>query len=300
MRPITPQPGYTEADVVAALVSGQFIYADCITFIPKTGPKLRYTTAQKMVTVVPIGEVGRQSYTTEVLVEGLKTKNTLGTDVDEQEVTLTYPDSPVYQASMTWAQALLKGRLDGALVVRDRYIALSWDSPWLGGMPMFMGLVSTLNGVGDMSATMNVKSNLILLNRQAPAYLWEASCKNTWGDSGCGVDQGAWSVLAAIGASPTRSVIPWSGATDDYNSGKIHIVGGDSVTRVRTIARVAGGDLYLAFPLDYDPTAGDSFIAFPGCTRTNDATHGCPKYWGSAWPSHFAGVPFIPVAETAV
>lgn len=300
MRTITPQPGYAEADVEAALASGQFVYADCVTFIPKYGSKLRYTTAQRPVTVVPIGEVGRQTYTTEVLISGLKTKNTIGTDVDEQELDLSYPDSLVYQGALTWAQALQLGRLDGALVVRDRYIATAWGQPWLGGFPLFMGLVSTLNAVGDQSAQMNVKSNLVLLNRQAPAFLWETNCKNTWGDPGCGINQGDWSVLATIEAGSTRSILKWSPADANYNLGKIHIVGGDSITRVRTIARTSAGELFLALPLDFDPVTGIDFIAFPGCPRTDDATYGCPKYWGADWVNHFKGIPFIPVAETAV
>lgn len=308
MRPITPQPGYVGADVTAALESGQFVYADCFTIFPRVGSPLRYTTAQQDVSVVPVGEVSRQTYSARsVLIRGLRVKNNLGVEVDEQEVELNYPDSLEYQGSLTWAQALLQGRLDGASIRRDRYIAERWgqgaavDTLWLGGMPMFLGLVSALNKVGRQSATVNVKSDLILLNRQAPAFLWEPNCKNTWGDTACGVNQGTWAEAATInGGTPSRTVIPWTGSGPEFNLGKIHIENGDSVTRVRTIARATATELYLAYPLDFDPVALAAFVAYPGCTRTDDATYGCPKYHGVSWVNKFKGFPFIPVAETGI
>lgn len=302
MRPVYPQPGFVEADTVAALATGQFVYMDCYTIIPIRGDPLRYTTAQFDESVVSVGGITRDIYIggRQVIITGLRVKNNLGVEVDEQEVNMSYPAEPVYQASLTWAQALLQGRLDGASIRRDRYIATAWGQPWLGGMPMFQGVVSTLNKVGRMSATVNVKSDLINLTKQAPPWLWIASCKNRWGDPACGVDQSVWAVPAIAGASPTRSVIPWASASTDYNRGKIHISNGDSVTRVRTISRATATELYLAYPLDFDPVAGMEFTAYPGCTRDDNVTTGCPKYHGVDWRSKFKGFPFIPVAETAL
>jgi len=302
MRPITPQPGYIEADTVAAMESTQFVYADCFTIFPKVGSPLRYTTAQQNIHVVPVGEISRQTfYADTVLIRGLRVRNNLGVEVDEQEIQVDYPSTIAYQGALTWSQALLQGRLDGASIRRDRYIATNWGQPWLGGFPMFLGLVSSLNKVGRQTATINVKSDLVLLNRQAPAFLWEPNCKNTWGDQACGVIQADWAVNTTIdGGTPSRTVIPWTGAGPDYSLGKIHIENGDSVTRVRTIARATSSELYLAYPLDFDPSSGDPFVAYPGCTRTDDATHGCPKYHGVGWVEKFKGFPFIPVAETGI
>lgn len=307
MRTITAQPGFTVEEVEAVMDSGQFIYTDCFTIIPKVGSPLRYTNQQRDVSVVPVGELVRQTYLGNVvLIKGLRVKTSLGTEVDEQQIDLSYPDTEVYQAALTWAQALLQGRLDGALVRRDRYIAEDYgrgpgsSTRWMGGFPMFLGLVSTLNTVGRQSAVLSVKSNLVLLNRQAPAHLWEPNCKNTWGDPACGVNQGAWAVAGTVGVGSTRNFLAWSSASTDYNLGKVHIENSDSVTRVRTVARATSSGLYLAYPLDFDPMVGLEFMAYPGCSRTNDPTTGCPKYWGVDWKDHFAGYPFIPVAETAV
>lgn len=308
MRPITPQPGYTEADVLAVMNSGQFVYVDCFTFIPKIGDALRYTNGQQNVTVVPIDDIERQTYFgNQVLIRGLRVRNNLGIEVDEQQIEMSYPNTMLYQAMLTWPQALLQGRLDGASIRRDRYVAAAFGNDgnggtlWLGGFPMFLGLVSSLTSVGRQSATVNVKSDLVLLNRQAPAFLWEPTCKNTWGDPACGVDQAAWVVHDVLGASPTRTVLPWAASSTDYNQGKIHIENGDSVTRVRTVARATATELYLAYPLDFDPVAGMAFAAYPGCSRTDDATTGCPKYHGDpGWRDKFKGFPFTPVAETGI
>lgn len=307
MRPITPQTGHTQQEVIDAMDSGQFVYADCYTIEPLVGIVMRYTTAQRRVTVQPLGEVMRQNFeANEILIKGLRVRNNLGVEVDEQSLTISYPSTPIYQNYLTWPFALMTGRLDGGHIKRDRFIAKEWGTgpgrrtDWLGGFPMFRGLISTINQVGRQSATIQVKSDLVLLNTQMPQFLWEPTCKNTWGDPICGVDQSDWSSIETIDAPPTRSIIPWSGADQNYNQGKIHIDNGDSVVRIRTISRVDAGNLYLSFPLDFDPFNGQQFTVYPGCPKTTDATYGCPKYHGVDWPKRFKGFPFTPVAETAL
>ncbi len=308
MRTVTPQPGYTESQVLAVINSGQFVYADCYTISPIVGDKLRYTNTQQDMSVVSVGGVDRHIYVGSrvLVISGLLVKSSVGVEVDQQVVTLSYPNTDIYQASLSWPQALLQGRLDGATISRDRYFAETYgDGPagntnWMGGCPMFRGLVSTLSTVGRQSATVNVKSNLIWLNRQAPSKLWDSNCTNVWGDLACGVVQADWAVEGFVETGSTRSVINWSSSSTDYNQGKVHISNGDDVTRVRTVARADATHLYLAYPLDFDPADGLHFTAYPGCSRTDDATTGCPKYHGVDWPTKFKGAPFIPVAETAV
>lgn len=301
MRTITPQPGHTEAEVIAALESGQFVYADCYTIEPLQGDKIRYTNYQQPVSVVPVGEVMGVTYRSNgLIIAGLRVKMATGIEVDEQQLQIDYASTTLYQNDLPWPQALLQGRLDGATIRRDRYISAGPGQPWLGGFPWFAGLVSNLSTVGRQSASMNVKSNLVLLNIQMPRDLWEANCKNTWGDPACGVTQSLWAVTATVGSSPTRTFLPWTGGDATYALGKVNIDNGDSTTRVRTISRADGTGLYLSYPLDFDPVAGMTFTAYPGCSRTDDATYGCPKYHGVDWPKRFKGFPFVPVAETAV
>lgn len=299
MRTITPQPGFTVEDTEEALASGQFVFADCYTIMPKTGDYPRYTTAQQDVSVVSVGGITRHTYRSRVvLISGLRVKASVGINVDEQEVSLKYPENDTaYQNQLSWPQALLQGRLDGARIQRDRYIATRWGAPWLGGFTLFSGLVSSLNSVGRSEGTVSVKSDLVLLNVQMPRDLWEANCKNTWGDAACGITQNDWAEVGTVGPAPTRTYLPWTSSSSDFALGKIHIANGDSVTRVRTISRADASGLYLSYPLDFDPLEGLEFTAFPGCNRTKDR---CPFFHGVDWPTRFKGFPFIPVAETAV
>lgn len=298
MRTIIPQPGYTAEQVHQVMQSRQFVYADCFTIVPKQGDPMRYTTFQRHVSVVGILEESRVTYLgNRVLIKGLRVKASVGVEVDEQELSVDFTDQPQYQNDLTWSRALLLGRLDGAKIRRDRFIQ-DHDGKWCGGFRMFSGLVSTLRDVGRQSATINVKSDLVLLNVQSPRDLWEANCKNTLGDPLCGIDLPSLRVVATTGANPTRSFLPWTGASDDYALGKIHVGIGDDTTRIRTVSRVANGGLYLSYPLDFDPYEGMLFDAYPGCNRTKER---CPRFHGSTeWVKRFKGFPYIPVAETAV
>ena len=298
MRTITAQPGYTATQVEDVIATGQFAYADCFTIIPKQGDYLRYTNYQKDVTVVPVDDIALQTYLSNtVIVKGLRTKSSIGSEVDQQQLQLDYPDSLLYHTQLSWAKALLYGRLDGARVMRDRYIAEAPGKPWMGGFPMYRGLVANLSSVGRQSATMNVKSDLILLDVQMPRDLWEANCKNTWGDVNCGVNQAVWAVIGTVSGTPTRTFIPWTSSSTEYSLGKLTIANGDGTTRVRTISSADGTGLYLTYPLDFDPVAGMQFTAYPGCNRTKTR---CPTFHPTDWEQFFKGFPFVPVAETAI
>lgn len=298
MREITPQPGFTALEVEGVMESGQYVYTDCFTIYPLQGDALRYTTYQRDISVLPLdgGATRQLFYGNRLLIKGLRVNASVGIEVDEQELNLDYTNDLYFQNQLSWAQALLLGRLDGATIRRDRFIANS-NRVWMGGFPMFRGLVSTLKTVGRASATMNVKSDLVLLNVQMPRDLWEANCKNTLGDPICGINLEDYAVLGTVGSGSTRNYLVWSGVSSDYALGKIHIANGDSTTRVRTISRVDGSGIYLSYPLDFDPEDGLSFTAYPGCDRTMDR---CPFFHPTDWQKFFKGFPYIPVAETAV
>jgi hypothetical protein len=301
MRTIDPQPGYVEADVNTLLATRQFVFADCYTITPISGDVMRYTTAQRRVHVVPFaGGPGYVTYeANNVIIEGLRSRSTIGIEADEQQVELSYPPNDTsYQNYLSWAFALQTGRLDGATITRDRFFAATWTSGWIGSVRMFSGLVSTLKKVGRSSATMNVKSDLIKLNMKMPRDLWEPNCRNTLGDAACGVDLPSYATVGTVGASPTRSMLPWAAGDAHFSLGKVYIDNGDAVVRIRTIVRWEGGNIYLAYPLDFDPYAGQTFTAYPGCPRTTNATYGCPHYHVS-WQDRFRGFPRVPVPETA-
>lgn len=298
MKTVYPQPGYVEQDLHDLLATNQFVYTECFTITPIVGSPLRYTSAQRNVTVVPVGEgPGLVTYRArELIIQGLRASMGVGIQVDEQSVELSYVDGAIFQAAATFPEALRQGRLDGATIRRDRYFAERWDTPWIAGCSMFAGRVSSLDSVGRQSATINVKSDLVLLNVQAPRDLWQPQCKHTWGDPGCGLLQADFVTQTIVGADSTRSIIKWAGVTDDFVMGKVHIESTDNVTRIRTILRVVAGDYAeLIYPLDFDPPTGADVAFYPNCRRQFDRCgdfHAAPE-------EHFLGFPHVPIAETA-
>lgn len=300
MKPIVLQPGFTEGDADALTTTGQFVYAEAYTITPQFGEVLRYTNAQSDLNVVPVvGGPSRFTYRSKVLnIEGLRFRSSVGVEVDDQEVNLAYTDDLTYQNALTWSQALRLGRLDGATIRRDRFFASAWGAPWVYGTTMFGGRVSTCSRVGRMTATVNVKSDMVLLDVKTPADLFQPQCKNSWGDgAGCDLVQGDFAVQTTVGASPTRSIIPWTGITEEFVMGKLFIEGGDAVTRIRTILRVeVGVHAEVIYPLDFLPTVGQDVVFYPNCRREFAR---CGNYHAEP-DKKFIGFPHVPVAETAV
>jgi hypothetical protein len=300
MRPVYPQPGFVEADLHALLATRQFAYADCVTVTPLVGPPMRYTTTQRNVSVVPVAEVSRQTYyADQVHFSGLRTKTGIGVEVDEQNLDITYGPGDLWQSHLSYPEALRLGRADGASIRRDRYFTAKLEgvnTQWVAGVPMFTGKVSTCSRVGRMSATINVKSDLVLLNVQMPRDLFIPQCKNTWGDgAGCDLVQDDFALQGTTLTGTTRAIIQATGYDDTFSQGKLHIEASDSVTRIRTILRATSSELELILPLDFLPADGTIFVAFPNCRRL---FANCGLYH-TVPEEKFIGFPFIPVVETA-
>lgn len=296
MRPVYPQPGYDENDLELLLASRQFVFADCYTITLVDGTtKLRYTTAQNDVSVVVIDEVIRRTFDAKkVLISGLRFKIGIGVEVDEQTVTFAYDEyQEIY--GQKFAYALRLGWLDGATISRDRYFAQAWGDPWIAGMPLFTGRVSTLESVGRVEAKVKVKSALVLLNIEMPRFMWQPACLNTLYDVGCGIDENAHAETVVLGPGSTTTILYTSSAADIYKLGKIYIEDDDAVTRVRSINDVvAGSYISLSYPLDFTPESGQQFVMYEGCDRTY-AT--CGDQFSNQ--ANFRGYPYVPVAETA-
>lgn len=303
MRPLTVQPGYTEGDATALLASEAFAYAECYTITPLVGDAMRFTTAQHDISVVPVeGGPGRVTYLSkQVEIKGLRVRTNVGVEVDEQEIEMVYANLPVFSTlAMSMPQFLLHGRMDGATISRDRFIAAEWSEDptvWVAGMPMFKGRASTMNTVGRMSAKMMVKSDLVLLDVDAPRDLFQPMCKNTWGDPNCGVNQDDFAVLGTLTGTPTRLLLPTSDVDSTFTGGKVHITNDDSVVRVRTILKASTSQIELIYPLDFLPSAAMEYTAYPQCGRLME---NCVLYHGIDWAERFKGFPFVPIAETAL
>lgn len=300
-RAVTLQPGYSQADFDALLATRRFVIANCFTISPLEGAIIRLTDAQEDVSIVGFGDINRYTYSArQAVISGLRARSTAGIEVDEQEIEIAYSPDALFQNWRPWPEALLQGRLDGSEISRDWAIAEAWGAPWIGVIRMFLGVDPELDSVGRSFAKLKINSGLSRLNLDMPRDLYGIKCRYVFGDSRCGINLASLATLGTVGAGATRSIIPWASAAASYAFGKIHITNNDNVTRVRTIQKADGANLYLAYPLDFDPGAGLEFTAWPGCSRLSTGANGCQNYWGAAWPDHFGGCPFIPVAESAL
>lgn len=299
-RLITPQPGFSLADCNALLASKQMIIANCFTITPTQGAIIRLCDMQEDVSIVAWNDVSRQTYSAnQAVISGLQSHSKIGLEVDEQEFQIAYSADALFQNWKSWPESLLLGRLDGATISRDIAFAASWNDPWMGVVRMFFGVDPELDSVGRSMAKIRIYSGLSRLNLDMPKDLYGLKCRNHFGDAKCGINLNSISALGTVGAGATRTKIPWASSSASYAFGKIHITNSDSVTRVRTIRGADASNLYLIYPLDFDPAAGLQFTAWPGCSRLSTGANGCQQYWSTAWPDHFAGCPFQPVAETA-
>lgn len=309
MRPVYPQPGHTEAEIHALLATKKFVFADCLTITTLGGDTLRYTTAQKTVSVYPLFDPSaplKSDYTSNaVKISGLKTTIGIGVEVDEQDLQFDYNADQKYMG-IPFSQALARGKFDGAGIRRDRYFAEVWGymnsstgvevpTDFIGGTPMFIGKFSNVRDAGRSSATITVKSDLVLMNIQMPRKLYQPSCTHTLFDSGCLLDREDFRVPGLTETGSTASRIKWSSITNDYKFGTMHFFDEAGVLQVRTIEDVDFGNkiAILSLPLDYNPGAGRPFDAFVGCIRTLAR---CQELNNE---EHFQAFPFVPVAETA-
>lgn len=296
MRPVFPQPGFTEADAHDLLATKQFIFVDCFTISMKDGSVLRYSTAQQNVTVVPVtavgGDTSKVTFTSRsVKVSGLKAKASVGVEVDEQDLTFSYSYKDLY-LNQPFASAMRRGRFDGATIRRDRYFATNWGI-WVFGTPMFVGRTSTMDSVGRTTATVKVKSDLVQLNISMPRKVFQPSCTRTLFDVDCTLNRNDFQSSGNLDAGSTESVLKWSGANDGFKYGTVHLIDIESVTQIRTIADIQGDSIILVYPLDFIPSAGTSFLIYPGCIRSFAR---CGEFNNQ---EHFQAFEFVPTAETA-
>ena len=286
------------AALIAALQSGrELAFADCFTLTLADGTVARTTNAQYPVSVPQSGAPVLVFAAGDILIDGLKLKQTVGVDIDEQQVDIAFkPTSTI--AGLPWPVAVREGRFDGATFDRARVVmAAPGMAPIANALvTMFHGEVATVDNIGRLSCRMTVKSMLNKLAIDMPRDIWQPSCLNTLYDGLCGLSKSANSASGTVGANPTLTFIPWSGSAQDfYDQGTVTFEGGANVGISRTVRQSTPAGLYLQRPLDYLPAAGDGFVVYKGCDKT---TATCAGRFNNL--ANFRGFPFVPPPELAM
>lgn len=294
MRPVTLQPGFVLSDFTDLLKSRRFAVVDCFTVINKDGTYIRVASAQHNVVIANTvdGYNDIEYRVDRVKMSGLQLNIGVGAEVDEQELQLDFSPTETY-LGQPFGQALLTGRFDGGTIRRDRYFAPDWNSPWVGGVPMFVGRTSSPDNVGRSTAKIRVKSESVLLDLPMPKNVFSTQCAHIIYDPGCTLVKALYATPGLVGVGATTTTIPWSGGTSDFNGGTVQIEDGTGVVYIRTIKEYTAGAMVLYEPLPSAPAAATNFVAFPGCNRSRDRCTALGNL------DNWRAYPYVPVPETA-
>jgi len=246
------------------LATRQFVMADLFTItLARTGQNLRFTNADR-----PVWWNNTFYDPYSLAIDGLQFKKSVGLSVDEQTITLSATRDRLIN-NRPWFDEIANGLLDHAEIRRERVFAPDWNSPPVGSVILFDGIVSTIDSLTATQCQLKVKSYLSLLNQPMPRNSWQTSCLHTLFDAGCKLSKAAYQVVGVVGAGSTVNTLNWGGATSGvYWQGMISFTSGPNMGLSRTIKLATGSQLMLHLPLPWMPVAGDLFFAYPGCDKT--------------------------------
>jgi len=215
---------------------------------------------------------------------------------------ITGAANPDQLLDQPWIAAASSGALDGATVQVDRaYMAAMPVWPVkpavVGVLTVFYGLVAGIDPT-RVYVDVTVNSHLDLLNIAMPRNLFQGSCGHTWADIGCTLNADNFVMNGSVGTVLTSNTFsssigapPGSGT---YTLGRIVMTSGKNNGFSRSVKKWAGGVFTLLSPFAYALTAGDTFMAYPGC---NKLLATCQLFNNI---NNYGGQPYIPDAMTAV
>lgn len=260
--------------------------ADLLTITTAAGLVLRYTSAD--VDLV----VGGNTYLHGLNWTRKGTTQSIGTTPDSIEIDL-YDNGTFLISGAPVMVAVTAGLFNNAKVQIDKLALASWQDTSPGICGWFYGYVSTSQSVGGV-ATLTVKSMLGLLGVSMPRTIVQPQCNNAFGDAVCGFNV-ASVTFSGTCTGGTQLQPTASGLTDNqFNQGKIKFITGANAGVTRTVQSNVGGVIQLSYPLPNVPASGDTFNISQGCPRTLAQ---CQAYGNQA---RFKGMPFVPVASTAL
>lgn len=265
------------------------VAVDCYSITLITGTVLSYSAID-----IPVTYGGVTYLANGPSISGLKYNGSMGASVDTQQVVIQSRLSDAIGGTpfLTLVRA---GLLDGARITRMRFVMPSLTSDPVGGAVMFSGRVSTVDSVGETSATISVASDLVILSANMPTNIFSPTCTHVLYDSGCKAIKGAFATNGTVSAGSTSTVILFSGALISHMQGTTLFTSGANTNLFGTIKSVTPGvSLTLTVPLPSQPQAGDTFISYYGCDHTL-AT--CKSVFSNV--QNFRGFPFLPPPQTA-
>jgi uncharacterized phage protein (TIGR02218 family) len=281
------------AGLIALLATNQFYLAELWKIVLADGTVLKYCGGDTAIgsylkTGIKIGREGAKG----------KLRQTLGLEVGtlDFEIFADPADTTAYIEGIPALAFIRGGGLDGASVQLDAAFMPTYGDISNGLVTVFLGSVSDIT-VGRTSAQITAKDPRELLNMQLPRNLYQTNCVRALYDAGCTLSKPAFTTATTVTSGATTTVVGWSSIhpAGYYDLGTLVFSSGANVGMSRTIKSWDGTHATLFYPLPVSPATSDGINVAPGCDRTSGAG-GCAKFNNLV---HFAGTPYVPVAETA-
>jgi len=269
----------------------EFKMADLYTITLTAGSVLRYTTWDSTLVVL-----GNTFLTGPPSFERTAIEEKLGMDVSTIELTIEASTSDLLNG-VPILQAVGLGFFDGAAFKIERLFMDSTGAQ-IGTVVRFSGFIGPVNELSRSYAKIDVEAGTKLLQMQLPAVILQPGCTNTLFDARCGLVKASFAEVNAVQAGSTvNKLLSLSAKTDGYyDNGQIAFTSGANAGLVKAVKSYAGQFFVFNSPLPFVPNAGDAFIAFPGCDKTQ-ATCASSKFNNLV---NFEGFPYVPAPETAI
>ncbi len=264
--------------------------ADLYTITLKAGNVLRYTTWDTTLVVN-----GNTFLTGPPNIERTAIEEKLGMDVSTIEVTIFASLTDLVNG-VPILQAIGLGFFDGAAFRIDR-LFMDPTGNQIGTVVRFSGFIGPVNELTRSSAKIDVEAGTKLLQMDLPAILLQPGCTNTLFDDRCTLVKANFAVnLVAQSGSTVNKLISLAPQSDGYfDNGQIAITSGVNSGLVKAVKSYSANTFFFNSPLPFLPSAGDTFIAYPGCDKTQFT---CANKFANLM--NFEGMPYVPVPETAI
>lgn len=217
--------------------------------------------------------------------------------IPELEVTILATAAAFAGGSDLMSQ-IHNGLLDNAQVTLNRLFMSQKQDTTLGTVLLFGGGTSTISIQGT-KVTLKVKGANNKMDQYAPKNLYEVGCLHTFCDAGCTLLASAHTFNFTVGASPTKTFIPWTSAPASPSLsqlGTLTMTSGIATGESRTVEFADSSGCTLSYPLYDLPSPGDTFKVFEGCDKTRTTCGLSSRNNLQNW----RGFPFIPPATSSV
>ncbi len=264
--------------------------ADLYTFSLKNGTVLRYTSWDSNLVVL-----GNTFLTGPPHIGRSAIEEKLGLDAATLELTIEAGLSDMING-VPVLQAIERGLVDGAGFRIDR-LFMDGGGNQIGTVARFSGFIGPVEELTRSSAKITVNAATAYLNMQVPSIILQPGCTNTLFDPRCGLSKPTFAnSLTVLSGSTVNKIISSSGQQAGYfDNGQLVFTSGANNGLSKAIRQYIGGVIYFNSPLPFAPNAGDTFLAYPGCDKTQATCSG--KFNNLA---NFEGFPYVPAPETAI